>query len=104
MRSSVDYARLVSRRAGRKNLTRWGFAVFIRKKGKGQLINKQKIKDTFYLLRDIYTVLYISFFAVLFFIPILNALGRITTFLYLAIAGLGAALLFLSVFVQRAAF
>lgn len=90
--------------AGRKDPTRWGFAVFIRKKGKGQLINKQKIKDTFYLLRDIYTVLYISFFAVLFFIPILNALGRITTFLYLAIAGLGAALLFLSVFVQRAAF
>ena len=67
-------------------------------------MNKQKIKDTFYLLRDIYTVLYISFFAVLFFIPVLNALGRITTFLYLAIAGLGAALLFISVFIQRAAF
>lgn len=67
-------------------------------------MNKQKIKDTFYLLRDIYTVLYISFFAVLFFIPVLNALGRITTYLYLAIAGLGAGLLFLSVFVQRSAF
>lgn len=67
-------------------------------------MNSQKLKQAFGLCRDIYTVLYISFFAILFFIPVQNALGNITTFLYLAIAGLGAALLFAAVFLNRSAF
>lgn len=67
-------------------------------------MGKQKFTDIFYFFRDLYTVVYISFFAILFFIPVQNLLGNITTYLYLAIAGAGAALLVVSVFVSPKSF
>ena len=67
-------------------------------------MGKQKFTDIFYFFRDLYTVVYISFFAILFFIPVQNMLGNITTYLYLAIAGAGAALLVVSVFVSPKSF
>ena len=67
-------------------------------------MGKQKFTDIFYLFRDLYTVIYITFFAILFFIPVQNLLGNITTYIYLAIAGAGAALLVVSVFVSPKSF
>ena len=67
-------------------------------------MGKQKFTDIFYFFRDLYTIVYISFFAILFFIPVQNLLGNITTYLYLAIAGAGAALLVVSVFVSPKSF